>query len=60
MSEPAKSYISLEHLHDYGLENTITHKNDCKHSLILKLVTNPKRTHYKNKKYDAKTFWFEI
>lgn len=60
MNEPAKSYISLEHLYDYDLENTITHNNDCKHSLILKLVTNPKRTRHKNKKYDAKTFWFEI
>lgn len=30
------------------------------HSLILKLVTNPKRTGYKNKKHNAKTFWSEI
>lgn len=34
-NEPAKSYVSLEHLYDYSSENTITHNNDCKHSLIL-------------------------
>lgn len=42
-------HSQTQHIQDYDLGNTITHSNDCEHAIILKLVTNTKRTYCENK-----------